>query len=59
LTIDDSQRLKFENEKLQNEKSELEIERVKHDKLEKDFLNFKDEINTFLKKINEKQSNSN
>ena len=57
LTIDDSERNKIKIKKLQNDKSELEIERSKHEKLEKDFLQFKDEMNIFLKKINEKQNN--
>ncbi len=56
LTIDDSQRLKFKNEEQSKRISEFEREKMKFNNLTKDFEGFKEEMESFIKEIREKEN---
>ncbi len=55
LTISNEQRLKADNYRLRKEKSRIEMEHTKREKLERDFLQFKEEMGVFLKDIQKKK----
>jgi len=61
LTIDESERLKIKNDKLQKEKSEAEKEKQRYAELLGDYTNFKDETKSYFdeleRKINQKNKN--
>jgi len=55
LTISSEERVKAENKRLRKEKSEVKMEKIKYDNLEKDFEGFKEEMKSFIKEIREKE----
>jgi len=59
LTVNDSERLKFKNKKLEKEKSEIENEKEKYAKLLEDFMDFKDETKSYFDEIENKINKKN
>jgi len=54
LTVDDSERKQALLNQAVKEKSEFEEEKIKHDKLAKDFEEFKEEMKSYIKEIGKK-----